>query len=201
MDLPRGAGAELDLGPTPSRASQAVWTDRGAAWTICLHSGEGRGPQEQEPAWDLKARLGFHVAFMFYEGWEHAVCLLIIKAVFMTSPKENKKGKDPSTYSFRPWMKAWPFVPLGMAWFVALENKTRDACSGKWEALKLEAKQEQLSWMARPRWPDVTDPSTHHPFLPTGLLLVSRGHSTLINKGHIQQGQDSRASQWLSQRK
>lgn len=35
---------------------------------------------------------------MFYECWGNVGCLLIIKAVFMTSPKANTKGKAPSVF-------------------------------------------------------------------------------------------------------
>ena len=92
-------GQKLDPGSTPLR-TQSCGLDDVLAF-------EGRvGPPKREPAQNLKAELGFHVAFMFYECWEHAGCLLIIKAGFMTSLKENKKGKDPSAYSSRPGMKA-----------------------------------------------------------------------------------------------
>ena len=92
-------GQKLDLGSTPLRTQQCGLDD-------ALAFGGRIGPPKQEPAQNLKAELGFRVAFMFYECWEHAGCLLIIKAGFMTSLKENKKGKDPSAYSSRPGMKA-----------------------------------------------------------------------------------------------
>lgn len=38
-----------------------------AAWTICLYPGEKHGPLEEEPPGDLKAKQGFHNAFVFYE--------------------------------------------------------------------------------------------------------------------------------------
>lgn len=44
----------------------------------------------------LESQAGLSLAFMFYEGRGTVGCLLIIKAVFMTSPKGNKKGRDPS---------------------------------------------------------------------------------------------------------
>lgn len=92
-------GQKLDSGSAPLR-TQSCGLDDALVF-------EGRvGPPKREPAQNLKAELGFHVAFMFYECWEHAGCLLIIKAGFMTSLKENKKGKDPSAYSSRPGMKA-----------------------------------------------------------------------------------------------
>lgn len=191
-----------DPGPTPSRLSRAVWTDV-AVWLEQFACAQKTWPPGTWACEGLESKAGFSRRLYVLWVLGNAGCLLIIKAVFMTSLKENKKGKDPSAYSFRPGMKAWPLVPLGMARSVALENKTRDACSGKREALKLEAKQEQLSWMPRPLWPDVTaHPARPRvvPSLPQG-LCGAPGCFKLLNKGRNKQAQDPRTPQCLSQRK
>jgi hypothetical protein len=48
---------------------------------------------------------------MFYECWGNVACLLIIEAVFMTSPKENKKEKAPSV--LLSWDESLTFCALG----------------------------------------------------------------------------------------
>lgn len=88
------------------------------------------GTLELEPPRDLKGRLGFPFTFMFYECWGNVGCLLIIKAVFMTSPKANKKKKKKKRKGSKciPFRLGWKVdlsCTRGTAWFAALENTTR----------------------------------------------------------------------------
>lgn len=68
---------------------------------------------ERDPPRDLKAKQGFHIAFMFYECQETVGCLLIIKAVFMTSPKGKQERKGSKCIFLQAWDESLTFSALG----------------------------------------------------------------------------------------
>lgn len=148
------------------------------AWMMHLCLGEGWNP-ETGACSKLQQSWVFMSPLCFMSVGNMLAVYYLIKAGFMTSLKENKKGKDPSAYSSRLGWKLDSALRRGglQPWKIKLGMHVQEGGS-----LKGEAKQEQLSWW-RCHAGLADRPSTH--LLASHWVCRCPGHSVPINKGHI----------------